>query len=162
MLGDFMTGLIHNIGNLESKMVSIKRVLKLLEIPQENLDQPRHPDEQWPRKGAIEMKNFFLRYREDTELVLKDCSFKIEAGQKIGIVGRTGAGKSTLCNAFTRIVEKDEKDGIDGFIEFDGVDISNINLRQVRDAITIIPQEPTMYKGTIAYNLDPTGKILRD
>jgi len=162
MLGDFMTGLIHNIGNLESKMVSIKRVLKLLEIPQENLDQPRHPDEQWPRKGAIEMKNFFLRYREDTELVLKDCSFKIEAGQKIGIVGRTGAGKSTLCNAFTRIVEKDEKDGKDGFIEFDGVDISNINLRQVRDAITIIPQEPTMYKGTIAYNLDPTGKIPRD
>lgn len=80
------------------------------------------------------MKNFFLRYREDTELVLKDCSFKIEAGQKIGIVGRTGAGKSTLCNAFTRIVEKES-----GSIEFDGVDISKTNLRQVRDAITIIP-----------------------
>lgn len=134
MLGDFMTGLIHNIGNLESKMVSIKRCLKLLEIPHEKLDQARHPDEQWPRKGSIEMKNFFLRYREDTELVLKDCSFKIEAGQKIGIVGRTGAGKSTLCNAFTRIVEKES-----GSIEFDGVDISKTNLRQVRDAITIIP-----------------------
>lgn len=80
MLGDFMTGFIHNIGNLESKMVSIKRCLKLLEIPHENLDQPRHEDEQWPRKGSIEMKNFFLRYRDDTELVLKDCTFKIEAG----------------------------------------------------------------------------------
>jgi len=53
------------------------------------------------------MENFYLRYRDETELVLKNCSFKIEAGQKIGIVGRTGAGKSTLCNAFTRIVEKD-------------------------------------------------------
>jgi len=134
MLGDFMTGFIHNIGNLESKMVSIKRCLKLLEIPHENLDQPRHPDEQWPRKGSIEMKNFYLRYRDDTEQVLKNCSFKIEAGQKIGIVGRTGAGKSTLCNAFTRIVEKES-----GSIEFDGVNIGETNLRQVRDAITIIP-----------------------
>lgn len=134
MLGDFMTGVIHNIGNLESKMVSIKRCLKLLEIPHENLDQPRHEDDQWPRKGSIEMKNFYLRYRDDTELVLKDCNFKIEAGQKIGVVGRTVAGKSTLCNAFTRIVEKEK-----GSIEFDGVDIGNINLRQVRDAITIIP-----------------------
>jgi ABC-type multidrug transport system fused ATPase/permease subunit len=157
MLGDFMTGVIHNIGNLESKMVSIKRCLKLLEIPHENLDQPRHEDEQWPKKGSIELKNFFLRYRDDTELVLKNCNFKIEGGQKIGVVGRTGAGKSTLCNAFTRIVEKEK-----GSIEFDGVDISNINLRQVRDSITIIPQEPTMYKGTIAYNLDPTGKIPKE
>jgi len=80
MLGDFMTGLIHNIGNLESKMVSIKRCLKLLEIPHENLDQPRHSDDQWPRKGSIEMKDFYLRYRDDTELVLKNCNFKIEAG----------------------------------------------------------------------------------
>lgn len=70
------------------------------------------------------MKDFFLKYRDDTELVLKNCSFKIEAGQKIGIVGRTGAGKSTLCNAFTRIVEKES-----GSIKFDGVDISEINLR---------------------------------
>jgi ABC-type bacteriocin/lantibiotic exporter with double-glycine peptidase domain len=61
-------------------MVAIKRCLKLFEIPHENLDQPRHKDEQWPQKGSIEMKNFHLRYREDTELVLKDCSFKIEAG----------------------------------------------------------------------------------
>lgn len=79
-LGDFMTGLIHNIGNLESKMVSIKRCLMLLEIPHENLDQPRHPDEQWPSKGSIEMKKFYLRYRDDTELVLKNCNFKIEGG----------------------------------------------------------------------------------
>lgn len=70
MLGDHMTGLIHNIGNVESKMVSIKRCLMLLEIPHENLDQPRHPDSEWPRKGAISMKDFYLRYRDDTELVL--------------------------------------------------------------------------------------------
>lgn len=124
MLGDHMTGIIHNIGNLESKMVSIKRCLMLLDIPHENLDQARHSDSEWPRKGTIEMKDFNLRYRDDTELVLKNCSFKIEGGQKIGIVGRTGAGKSTLCNAFTRIVEQES-----GCIEYDGVDISKINMR---------------------------------
>lgn len=134
MLGDHMTGIIHNIGNLESKMISIKRCLKLLEIPHENLDQPRHPDEKWPKNGEIDIKNLKLRYREDTDLVLKKCSFKIKAGQKIGVVGRTGAGKSTLCNAFTRIVEKES-----GCIKYDGIDISEINIKQVRDAITIIP-----------------------
>ena len=61
-------------------MVAIKRCLKLFEIPHENLDQPRNKDEKWPRKGDIDMKKFNLRYREDTELTLKDCSFKIEAG----------------------------------------------------------------------------------
>ena len=103
------------------------------------------------------MKKLKLRYREDTDLVLNKCSFKIEAGHKIGIVGRTGAGKSTLCNAFTRIVEKES-----GSIQYDGVDISDINLKQVREAITIIPQEPTMYKGSIMYNLDPTAKIPKE
>lgn len=129
-----MTGFIHSIGHLEHQMIAIKRCLKLFEIPQENLDQPRHKDESWPQKGSIEMKNFHLRYRDDTDLVLKNCSFKIEAGQKIGIVGRTGAGKSTLCNAFTRIVEKES-----GSILFDGVEIADINIKQVREAITIIP-----------------------
>ena len=102
------------------------------------------------------MDKFKMRYRDDTKLVLKECTFKIEGGQKIGIVGRTGAGKSTLCNAFTRIVERES-----GTIKFDGVDISVINIKQVREAITIIPQEATMYKGTLAYNLDPTGVVPR-
>jgi len=79
---------------------------------------------------------------------------KICGGEKIGIVGRTGAGKSTLCNAFTRIVEKES-----GNIYLDGVDISEINLRQLRENITIVPQDPTMYKGSLMYNLDPTEKV---
>lgn len=70
------------------------------------------------------MKDFNLRYREDAPLVLDNCSIKIKSSEKIGVVGRTGAGKSTLCNAFTRIVEKES-----GGIYFDGVDISRVNLR---------------------------------
>ena len=90
------------------------------------------------------MKNFFLRYQEDSSLSLNNCSFKIKSGEKIGVVGRTGAGKSTLCNAFTRIVEKES-----GSICLDGIDISEVNLAQVRESITIVPQDPTMYKGTL-------------
>lgn len=80
------------------------------------------------------MKDVEMRYRKDTELVLKKCSFKIKGGEKIGIVGRTGAGKSTLCVALTRIVEAEG-----GSIKFDGVNIGDINLRQVREKVTIIP-----------------------
>ena len=102
-----MTGFLHNLGNTESKMVSIKRCLKLLEIPQENFEQPRHEEKSWPQAGEIVMKDVELRYRPTTDLVLKKCSMKIKAGDKIGIVGRTGAGKSTLSLALTRIVEKE-------------------------------------------------------
>ena len=67
------------------------------------------PEESWPAKGELEFKNVTLSYREDTETVLNDLSFKVEPGHKIGVVGRTGAGKSTICNALTRII--DDKKG---------------------------------------------------
>jgi ABC-type multidrug transport system fused ATPase/permease subunit len=91
-------------------------------------------DASWPQKGEIQFKDVELKYRPDTELVLKKCSVKMNGGHKIGIVGRTGAGKSTLSLALTRIVEK-----MAGNIFIDGVDISEINIKQVREKITIIP-----------------------
>lgn len=80
------------------------------------------------------MDEVVLKYRPDTEEVLKKCSFTLEGGHKIGICGRTGAGKSTLAMAITRIVERES-----GSIKIDGVDISKISLKQVREIITIIP-----------------------
>jgi len=77
-------------------------------------------------------------------------SFKAEAGQKVGVVGRTGAGKSTLFTALTRIVELDG-----GKIEIDGQDISRVNLKILRDSITMIPQDPTLFTGSLRFNLDP-------
>jgi len=95
-----------------------------------------------------------MRYRPSTDLALKGLTFNIKGGEKVGIVGRTGAGKSTLSLAITRIVEIES-----GTIKIDGVNANEINLRQVREAITIIPQDPTLYKGNLRYNLDPTGGI---
>ena len=94
-----------------------------------------------------------MRYRPSTDIVLKGMNVSIKGGEKVGIVGRTGAGKSTLAISLTRIVNI-----FAGTIEIDGVDINKINLQQVREAITIIPQDPVLFKGTIQYNLDPTNR----
>jgi ABC-type multidrug transport system fused ATPase/permease subunit len=89
---------------------------------------------EWQKQGDIEFRGVSLRYRPGTELVLKNVSFWVRAGEKIGIVGRTGAGKSTIAMALSRIVELEE-----GSIEIDGVNIAQISLKQLRKRITIIP-----------------------
>ena len=99
-------------------------------------------------------------------MILKGLNLNIKGGEKVGIVGRTGAGKSTLANALTRMTEicdakdkdYDPKDPKPlGSIKFDGVDISKMSLQQLRESITIIPQEPALFKGTVRFNMDPTG-----
>ena len=94
-----------------------------------------------------------LRYRTNTELVLKGLNFEVEAGQQIGIVGRTGAGKSTVSMALSRLVEAES-----GKILIDGVDIARVDLKRLREKITIIPQDPCLFAGTLRYNIDPFGQ----
>ena len=91
-----------------------------------------------------------LRYRPNTEIVLRKLNVTANPGEKIGVVGRTGAGKSTLSMALTRIVEL-----VGGKIEIDGVDISKVGIARLRNEITMIPQDPIMFNGTLRYNLDP-------
>jgi len=105
---------------------------------------------EWPRNGHISFKNADLRYRPTTELVLKNVSFDAPAGLKIGIVGRTGAGKSTISNTLSRIVELER-----GSIEIDGVDIAKVELSTLRKRITVIPQDPTLFTGSLRFNIDP-------
>ena len=107
----------------------------------------------FPQKGKIEFVNYSVKYRPDTKVVLKNLNFVIKPGEKIGIVGRTGSGKSTLCLCLFRIIEADT-----GKILIDDVDISNIGLGLLRDIITVIPQDPTLLEGTLRENLDPSGK----
>jgi ABC-type multidrug transport system fused ATPase/permease subunit len=152
-LGYRVCGLIHISGDFEKKLASVQKCFKLLEIPQENKGQERYTKTTWPKKGAIKFEDVELKYRPGTEMVLRKLNFGIKAGEKIGVVGRTGAGKSTMTLAMTRIIEI-----CGGKIEVDGVDINQINLQQVRESITIIPQEPTLFKGTLRFNLDPEKK----
>jgi ATP-binding cassette, subfamily C (CFTR/MRP), member 1 len=104
----------------------------------------------WPSGGEILMNDVCLRYREGLPLVLDKVTLRINSREKIGIVGRTGAGKSSLVTAILRLVEMES-----GSILIDGVDISSIGLNALRSRIAVIPQDPVLFSGTIRSNLDP-------
>uniref|UniRef100_A0A8B9GC88 Multidrug resistance-associated protein 1 n=1 Tax=Amazona collaria TaxID=241587 RepID=A0A8B9GC88_9PSIT len=110
----------------------------------------RHISSTWPEEGKIEFRGYGLRYREDLDLVLKNINVTINGGEKIGIVGRTGAGKSSLTLGLFRINEAAE-----GEIIIDGVNIAKIGLHDLRFKITIIPQDPVLFSGSLRMNLDP-------
>lgn len=98
----------------------------------------------------MEFKDVVLRYRPDCETVLNKLSFKLNPGEKLGVIGRTGAGKSTLCLAISRLIEIEE-----GKISVDDQDISQVDLNHLRSKITVIPQDPILFTGTLRRNLDP-------
>uniref|UniRef100_A0A7M4F2I2 Multidrug resistance-associated protein 1-like n=1 Tax=Crocodylus porosus TaxID=8502 RepID=A0A7M4F2I2_CROPO len=113
----------------------------------------KRPPVGWPSKGIIEFINYQARYRTDLGLALQDISFQTRSQEKVGIVGRTGAGKSTLTNCLFRILER-----AGGKIIIDGIDISTIGLHDLRSNLNIIPQDPVLFSGTLQSNLDPLGK----
>lgn len=122
----------------ENAMVSLERCLKYLTIPQEKptqLESDKNLISDWPKKGNILFKNFSVKYRPDNEIILKNLNFEIKPKEKIGVVGRTGSGKSTLCLCLFRILEP-----LTGTIYIDNVDITNVGLKILRNSITIIPQ----------------------
>ncbi|KAG5462637.1 MAG: hypothetical protein BJ554DRAFT_4296 [Olpidium bornovanus] len=140
---------------IEINMIAIERMLEYTRLPPEAPEvTDLRPDRDWPRRGVIEFRNASLAYpgREDKP-VLKGINMKVEAHEKIGIVGRTGAGKSSMLNALFRMVEPTPA----GSIVIDDVDISKLGLADLRSKVAIIPQEPFLFKGTIRYNLDPFG-----
>ncbi|KAJ2688671.1 Multidrug resistance-associated protein 1, partial [Coemansia sp. RSA 1285] len=110
------------------------------------------PPSNWLASGKIELRNFSMKYHKDLEYVLKDISLTINPGERIGIVGRTGAGKTSLCRAIFRLVSKKT---CEGSILIDGCDISTIKTSVLRPKIGTIPQESTMFKGSFKQNLDP-------
>ncbi|CAG8731386.1 16235_t:CDS:10, partial [Dentiscutata erythropus] len=119
---------------------------------EKDLNTNESPPE-WPAKGKIEVENLGVKYSNNGPTVLRNISFKISAGEKIGIVGRTGSGKSTLVKSIFRIMNP-----TDGQIKIDGTDISTINLSCLRKKITIIPQNPKLFNGTLRSNIDFSGE----
>uniref|UniRef100_A0A0E0C1T3 ABC transporter C family member 13 n=1 Tax=Oryza meridionalis TaxID=40149 RepID=A0A0E0C1T3_9ORYZ len=138
--------------NIENKMVSVERIKQFTNIPSEAEWRIKEtaPSANWPHKGDIDIIDLKFRYRHNTPLVLKGITLSIHGGEKIGVVGRTGSGKSTLIQALFRIVEPSE-----GKIIIDGIDICTLGLHDLRSRFGIIPQEPVLFEGTIRSNIDP-------
>ncbi|KXG49698.1 ABC transporter, integral membrane type 1 [Penicillium griseofulvum] len=146
--------LVRLYSEVQQNMNSVERVREYLEVDQEaaSVIEEARPASDWPSQGAVEFSKYSTRYRSDLDPVLKEVSFSVKAGEKVGIVGRTGAGKSSLALALFRGLEAEA-----GQIIIDGVDIGSIGLRDLREAITIVPQDPTLFTGTLRSNLDPFG-----
>lgn len=136
----------------EQNMNAVERIKEYLDVEQEAdaIVDDNRPPPNWPAQGSVEFIDYSTSYRKDLDPVLRNLTFKIAAKEKVGIVGRTGAGKSSLALAIFRALEADS-----GKILIDDVDIGLIGLRDLREAITIVPQEPTLFMGTIRTNLDP-------
>lgn len=192
-----ITFLVTSVTEFQNRLVSVERMREYCEVPTEaplkieGVDKDLE-DREWPQDGGVVFRNYSTRYRQGMDLVLKKVSFKIMPGEKVGIVGRTGAGKSSLTLALFRIVEaansqwalasynsnnraatdmdtdpsnttndqlqavEVEEDG--GSILIDGVDISTMGLEHLRQRLAIIPQDPTLFEGTLRENLDPFNR----
>lgn len=138
--------------NNEQNMNSVERIKEYLDVEQEAppIVEDNRPPANWPSKGSVEFIGYSTRYRSDFDFVLKQITFKILPGEKVGVVGRTGAGKSSLALALFRALEAEE-----GKILVDDMDIGNIGLLDLRENIVMVPQDPTLFTGTIRSNLDP-------
>ena len=137
---------------VETNIVSVERVLEYSKLPSEapEIISKCRPNASWPSQGAVEFINYSTRYRPGLNLVLKNVNLKIRPHEKIGVVGRTGAGKSSLTLALFRIIEP-----ATGNISIDALDTSTIGLWDLRRRLAIIPQDAALFEGTIRDNLDP-------
>uniref|UniRef100_A0A1Y1K326 ABC transporter domain-containing protein n=2 Tax=Photinus pyralis TaxID=7054 RepID=A0A1Y1K326_PHOPY len=141
--------------DIETNIVSVERIKEYGEIVQEAAwDTTKQiVPESWPGHGEIIFKNLSIRYRPDLDLSLSQINCAIKGGEKVGIVGRTGAGKSSMTLSIFRIIE-----AFEGEIVIDGIKLSDIGLQTVRSRLTIIPQEVVLFAGSLRMNLDPHDK----
>ncbi|KAL5799101.1 hypothetical protein ACOSQ2_003921 [Xanthoceras sorbifolium] len=151
-LNVLQAAIIWNICNAENKMISVERILQYSNLTSEApfVIEEYRPPNNWPEVGTICFNNLQIRYAEHLPSVLRNITCTFPGGKKIGVVGRTGSGKSTLIQAIFRIVEPRE-----GSIIIDNVDICKIGLHDLRSRLSIIPQDPTLFEGTVRGNLDP-------
>ncbi|BAT80618.1 hypothetical protein LR48_Vigan07g014300 [Vigna angularis] len=158
-LNEIQAWMIWNLCNMENKIISVERILQYTCIPSEPplvIDENR-PDPSWPSNGEVDIQDLKVRYAPHLPLVLCGLTCKFHGGLKTGIVGRTGSGKSTLIQTLFRVV-----DPAAGQIMIDNINISSIGLHDLRSRLSIIPQDPTMFEGTIRNNLDPLEEYTDD
>ncbi|XP_068086467.1 ATP-binding cassette subfamily C member 4 isoform X2 [Anabrus simplex] len=151
LTGMFQWGMRQS-AELENQMTAVERVLEYTEVEREpplQSDPDKKPPKDWPSKGKVEFEKVYLTYAKDDPYVLKGVTFTVRPMEKIGIVGRTGTGKSSLITALFRLVE------VEGTIRIDEIDIKTLGLHDLRGKLSIIPQQPVLFSGTLRKNLDP-------
>ena len=138
---------------VETNIVSVERVLEYARLPSEapEVISKNRPPISWPAHGAVKFDHYSTRYRPELDLVLKDINLEVRPREKIGVVGRTGAGKSSLTLALFRVIEPAE-----GAIKIDNLDTTKIGLWDLRRRLAIIPQDALLFEGTVRDNLDPS------
>ncbi|XP_024909579.1 ATP-binding cassette sub-family C member 8 isoform X3 [Cynoglossus semilaevis] len=156
MVSNYMNWMVRNLADMEVQLGSVKRINGLLKTEPENyeglLTVSQVPDG-WPQQGEIKIQNLSVRYDTTLKPVLKNVNAQISPGQKVGICGRTGSGKSSFSLAFFRMV-----DMFEGRIVIDNIDIAKLPLQTLRSRLSIILQDPILFSGTIRFNLDPEMK----
>ncbi|XP_038050343.1 multidrug resistance-associated protein 5-like isoform X2 [Patiria miniata] len=154
--GGLLQEVVVSCTQTESSFISVERMLEYIEKTPSEAEariQSTQPDESWPTSGDLKMQQVKMRYRPNLPLVLKGITCHIRPREKIGIVGRTGSGKSSLGVSLFRLVENAA-----GEILLDGVDIASLGLHDLRSKLSIIPQDPVLFAGTVRFNLDPLNQ----
>ncbi|OEL16196.1 ABC transporter C family member 13, partial [Dichanthelium oligosanthes] len=145
-----LNGFLTTFTETEKEMISVERVAEYVGIPQEELQGSESPPRSWPNEGKIEFVHVTLRYKPELPPALNDVSFLIASGMQVGIIGRTGAGKSSVLNALFRLVPI-----CNGLILVDGIDVAKIAVRELRAHFAVVPQSPFLFDGSLRENLDP-------
>ncbi|XP_063422857.1 ATP-binding cassette sub-family C member 3-like [Mytilus trossulus] len=150
-----MNAVVQTVSILQMDIISMERVDEYSKLqPEATWIGNKRPVDDWPANGEIEFLNYKTCYREGLDLVLRGVSCNIKPGEKIGVVGRTGAGKSSLTMSLYRLIER-----VDGCIKIDGLDIAAIGLHDLRSKISILPQDPVIFSESLRTNLDPSSKF---
>ncbi|XP_033122186.1 multidrug resistance-associated protein 9-like [Anneissia japonica] len=146
---------LKNYLQISLRLISVERVEEYIRDvePEETMNIYNNKDD-WVVDGKVQFNNYSMRYRKNLPTILNDVTIKINAGEKVGIVGRTGSGKSSLGVAMYRLAER-----VEGTITIDDVEIHNIKLNKLRQKLSIIPQDPVLFAGTVRYNLDPFNEF---
>ncbi|KAF8184562.1 hypothetical protein K438DRAFT_2020317 [Mycena galopus ATCC 62051] len=157
-LGQWLTHLLNSVASVENGSVSIDRITEFARLPEEEKstvnENVLNDDQNWPSAGNLAFSDFSMKYRDDLPLALKNLTFDFQGGQKIGICGRTGSGKSSTVLALFRGIDQHL---VTGKIVIDGVDISTVPLHHLRDSMSIVTQDPFLWHGSIRENLDITN-----